>query len=43
MQQALAAAGLRPDQINYVSAHGTGTAINDRVETAALKQEAERK
>jgi 3-oxoacyl-[acyl-carrier-protein] synthase II len=38
MQQALAAAGLRPDQINYVSAHGTGTAINDRVETAALKQ-----
>jgi 3-oxoacyl-[acyl-carrier-protein] synthase II len=38
MQHALVAAGLRPEQIDYVSAHGTGTAINDRVETAALKQ-----
>ena len=38
MQQAMADAGIQPDEVGYVSAHGTGTAINDRVETAALKQ-----
>ena len=38
MQHAMADAGVRPDEIGYISAHGTGTAINDRVETAAVKQ-----
>ena len=28
---------LTPDQIDYIQAHGTGTAINDRVETAVIK------
>jgi 3-oxoacyl-[acyl-carrier-protein] synthase II len=29
---------VRPDEIGYISAHGTGTAVNDRVETGAVKQ-----
>jgi 3-oxoacyl-[acyl-carrier-protein] synthase II len=38
MLNAMADAGVRPDEVGYISAHGTGTAINDRVETAAVKQ-----
>ena len=38
MQIAMADAGVRPEEIGYISAHGTGTAVNDRVETAAVKQ-----
>jgi 3-oxoacyl-[acyl-carrier-protein] synthase II len=38
MQIAMADAGVRPDEIGYISAHGTGTSVNDRVETAAVKQ-----
>jgi 3-oxoacyl-[acyl-carrier-protein] synthase II len=34
---ALAQAGLEPRDIDFVSAHGTGTALNDRIETAVLK------
>jgi len=34
--RALATAGLVPDQIGYVNAHGTATQLNDRVEAAAL-------
>jgi 3-oxoacyl-[acyl-carrier-protein] synthase II len=37
MARALEDAGLAPDEIGYVNAHGTGTAANDAVETAALK------
>ena len=33
---ALADAALAPDKIDYVNAHGTGTSINDKLETAAL-------
>jgi 3-oxoacyl-[acyl-carrier-protein] synthase II len=38
MQIAMADAGIEPADVGYISAHGTGTAINDRVETAAVKQ-----
>ncbi len=38
MQMAMADAGVRPDEIGYISAHGTGTAVNDRIETMAVKQ-----
>lgn len=34
---ALADAGIEPEQVDYVNAHGTSTVSNDRSETAALK------
>jgi nodulation protein E len=34
---ALADGGVAPVQIGYVNAHGTGTAVNDPIETAALR------
>ncbi|QTD41220.1 beta-ketoacyl-ACP synthase II [Sporosarcina sp. Te-1] len=37
MQQALDEAGLRPDQIGYINAHGTSTPYNDLFETMAAK------
>lgn len=36
MRQALEIGGLKPEQIGYINAHGTGTAINDVVETKAV-------
>jgi 3-oxoacyl-[acyl-carrier-protein] synthase II len=37
MKTALADAGLAPADIDYISAHGTGTKQNDQVETLAVK------
>lgn len=38
MQQALAYSGTRPEDVSYISAHGTGTPTNDRLETIAVKR-----
>ncbi len=35
---ALAEAGISPDRIGYVNAHGTSTGANDRTETIAIKR-----
>src|SRR5215471_2076600 len=36
IQQALADAGVKPESVDYVNAHGTSTLMNDRSECAAL-------
>jgi 3-oxoacyl-[acyl-carrier-protein] synthase II len=38
MNGALKDAGLRPEDVDYVSAHGTGTPTNDRLETLSFKK-----
>jgi 3-oxoacyl-(acyl-carrier-protein) synthase len=38
IRAALVDAGLDPGMVDFVSAHGTGTPLNDRIETAVLKR-----
>ncbi|PRZ13651.1 3-oxoacyl-[acyl-carrier-protein] synthase II [Laceyella sediminis] len=37
MEMALSDAGLKPEDIDYINAHGTSTDINDKFETMAIK------
>jgi 3-oxoacyl-[acyl-carrier-protein] synthase II len=37
MSGALADAGIAPEDVSYINAHGTSTPHNDRLETAAIK------
>lgn len=38
MKMAIADAGISPDEIGYVNAHGTSTPLNDPMETAVVKK-----
>jgi len=38
IQMALDDAGLGPDDVDYINAHGTSTTVNDKVETLAIKK-----
>lgn len=38
MTKAIREAGIAMDEVDYISAHGTGTRVNDRAECAAIKE-----
>jgi 3-oxoacyl-[acyl-carrier-protein] synthase II len=38
MEMALRKAGVSPTSVGYINAHGTGTPLNDKVETVAIKR-----
>ena len=38
MKMAIRKAGIQPDEVNYINAHGTSTPYNDRLETMAIKK-----
>ncbi|MCW5849920.1 MAG: beta-ketoacyl-ACP synthase II [Anaerolineae bacterium] len=37
MKMALADASIQPEEIDYINPHGTGTPLNDKIETLAIK------
>jgi 3-oxoacyl-[acyl-carrier-protein] synthase II len=38
MRRAIDQAGIEPEEIDYINTHGTGTRLNDKVETLAIKE-----
>ena len=38
MQKTIQDAGIRPEEVGYINAHGTSTPYNDKFETAAIKE-----
>ena len=38
IRRALEDSGIKPEDVNYINAHGTSTPLNDRAETKAIKQ-----
>jgi len=38
IKMALHKAGVKPDEIDYINAHGTSTPLNDKIETIAIKK-----
>ena len=38
MRGALKDSGIKPEEVDYINAHGTSTALNDKIETLAIKK-----
>ncbi len=38
MELAISDAGLKPEEVDYINAHGTSTPLNDKLETLAIKK-----
>jgi 3-oxoacyl-(acyl-carrier-protein) synthase len=38
MGKALEESGIKPSEVDYINAHGTGTPLNDKVETLSIKK-----